>query len=294
MKSKDNRRHRPKNAIGVHNYQRRAKQKLIDYKGGKCEICGYRKDCPGAYHFHHIEPSKKSFTISQKCCMAFESLKKEVDKCQLLCANCHAETHDKIYAETRERARVEHEEYSKSRGRVKEIKCPTCNLCVIQTWADQKYCSNKCAKVYLRKVSRPLKNELSDLIKSKITWTSLGKKFNVTDNTVRKWAIQYGLEVPTYRKAIEDRYCDQCNKTFKPEHNNDPQKYCSLACYGLASRICIRPTKDELIALMASKSLIAIGEQFGVNWCTVRDWAIAYSIHSWQMATYSTASTNKV
>ena len=70
------------------------KHKLIEYKGGKCEKCGYNK-CDGALHFHHLDPTEKSFSISQINLgyITLEEITKEIDKCQLLCANCHAEIH---------------------------------------------------------------------------------------------------------------------------------------------------------------------------------------------------------
>jgi hypothetical protein len=40
-------------------WRRRIKQQLIQYKGGKCSVCGYDKDCPSAYEFHHRDPSTK-------------------------------------------------------------------------------------------------------------------------------------------------------------------------------------------------------------------------------------------
>lgn len=68
----------------------------IEYKGGKCEKCSYDK-CNRALIFHHINPKKKKFGISAKgITRSWEKLKKELDKCILLCANCHAELHDKI------------------------------------------------------------------------------------------------------------------------------------------------------------------------------------------------------
>lgn len=83
----------------LRNIKRIIKHKLIMYKGGKCEICGYDK-CEGALQFHHLNPQEKEFTISQvnlnESEFSFENLLKEVDKCQLLCANCHAEQHYKI------------------------------------------------------------------------------------------------------------------------------------------------------------------------------------------------------
>lgn len=75
--------------------KRREKIKLlaIEYKGGKCEICSYNK-CQQALEFHHIDPDKKDFGIGEKgYTRSIESVKKEVDKCILVCANCHREIH---------------------------------------------------------------------------------------------------------------------------------------------------------------------------------------------------------
>lgn len=72
---------------------RRVKVLLVEYKGGKCEDCGYNK-CVEALQFHHIDPSKKNFGIATKMySLALETLKKEVDQCRLICANCHFEAH---------------------------------------------------------------------------------------------------------------------------------------------------------------------------------------------------------
>ena len=72
-------------------YRRAVKRNLIEYKGGKCQICGYNR-CQEALEFHHLDPQEKDFTISGGT-KSFESLKPEVDKCMLLCANCHREIH---------------------------------------------------------------------------------------------------------------------------------------------------------------------------------------------------------
>lgn len=69
------------------------KRQYVDYKGGKCSKCGYDK-CLKAMHFHHLDSSKKDFTISGSHTRAWHVIKEELDKCALLCANCHAETHD--------------------------------------------------------------------------------------------------------------------------------------------------------------------------------------------------------
>lgn len=73
------------------------KHKLISYKGGQCEKCGYNK-CEGALQFHHTDPAEKEFGIANINFGKYfnmQKLQNEVDKCQLLCANCHAEEHYK-------------------------------------------------------------------------------------------------------------------------------------------------------------------------------------------------------
>lgn len=62
-----------------------------------CSRCGYNK-CAGALHFHHIDPSEKEFMISKAFCrsMSKDKLDKELKKCILLCANCHAEIEEKV------------------------------------------------------------------------------------------------------------------------------------------------------------------------------------------------------
>lgn len=78
--------------------QRRFKQKCVDYKGGECQKCGYSK-CLGALHFHHRDPNTKITEISFLKSRKFESAKDELDKCDLLCAICHAEAHELVTLE---------------------------------------------------------------------------------------------------------------------------------------------------------------------------------------------------
>lgn len=71
------------------------KRQLVKYKGGKCEECGYDK-CIAALQFHHIDQETKDFDLSMKYnggSLNMQELYDEVDKCKMLCANCHAEKH---------------------------------------------------------------------------------------------------------------------------------------------------------------------------------------------------------
>jgi 5-methylcytosine-specific restriction endonuclease McrA len=72
--------------------QRAVKQKAVNYLGGKCIVCNYDKHI-GALEFHHVNPEEKEFSIGQVKLSSFERMRTELDKCVILCANCHREFH---------------------------------------------------------------------------------------------------------------------------------------------------------------------------------------------------------
>lgn len=71
---------------------RAMKSRMVQYLGGKC------LDCGGVFHdmvydFHHLDPSQKDFALSSARNNSWETIKPELDKCVLLCANCHRIRH---------------------------------------------------------------------------------------------------------------------------------------------------------------------------------------------------------
>jgi hypothetical protein len=70
--------------------QREKKAALVEYKGGKCCVCGYA-ECHRALDFHHT--GKKNFEISSRRDISLKKLKKEADNTILVCRNCHSEIH---------------------------------------------------------------------------------------------------------------------------------------------------------------------------------------------------------
>lgn len=73
-------------------HKQEIRQKAYEYLGGECAICGYNK-CWQALEFHHINPVEKKYKIADGFKRGWQSLKKELNKCMLLCRNCHAEVH---------------------------------------------------------------------------------------------------------------------------------------------------------------------------------------------------------
>jgi 5-methylcytosine-specific restriction endonuclease McrA len=71
--------------------RRSIKEKAIILKGGKCQICGYDR-YPGGLDFHHLDPSTKTFGIgSGGHSRSWQRVLEELEKCILVCANCHRE-----------------------------------------------------------------------------------------------------------------------------------------------------------------------------------------------------------
>ena len=76
--------------------RRKLRDMALLYGGGKCSICSYKRS-KRALVFHHLDPTKKDFGLSMRgLTRSWEKMRAELDKCVLLCANCHAEVHDSI------------------------------------------------------------------------------------------------------------------------------------------------------------------------------------------------------
>jgi len=197
------------NSCSTYNSKQMKRKMIIFYKGGKCGICGYDK-CPEALDFHHVNSDEKQFDISCGNGCSWERLKKEIDKCILVCCRCHREIHydyypdaflkeirdnqiqingtHPIFIETKNKFE---ENINKNKKQIVEMKCECGNI-FIQKYRKQKYCCLECSTKYRRKVTWPTKEELSELLKNS-TLVSISKKYGVSDNAVKKWAKSYNL-----------------------------------------------------------------------------------------------------
>ncbi len=81
------------NITAVKKRRKKLRQMALDMKGGKCMMCGYSRD-QTALDFHHLDEKSKEFGLSDRgLTRSWEKTKLEVEKCVLVCANCHREIH---------------------------------------------------------------------------------------------------------------------------------------------------------------------------------------------------------
>jgi hypothetical protein len=78
-------------------YKRKATRadKLIKERGNCCEDCGYNEE-PQILQFHHREPKEKESSPARMWTSSDEKVRKESEKCDILCPNCHAIRHLKM------------------------------------------------------------------------------------------------------------------------------------------------------------------------------------------------------
>lgn len=79
----------------VSNKKARKKNKHLvnTYKLNKgCSVCGYNK-CYAALDFHHVDEKKENISIMARQSYSWNNIQKEIDKCIVICSNCHRELH---------------------------------------------------------------------------------------------------------------------------------------------------------------------------------------------------------
>ncbi len=155
------------------------KRYMLELCGGKCCICGYNNNI-AALEFHHKKEKDKKYSGSHLLSLSQEKMIKELKKCILLCANCHREIHNPD-------CNLFNELVPQKKLIDKKIlptgKCPICKKNVYKT----KYCCVSHASIGNRKViNRPSKKQLkNELINNSMV--KIGKRYNVSDITVKKW-----------------------------------------------------------------------------------------------------------
>ena len=181
--------------------RQRLKERLVYVSGGKCQCCGYDK-CIQALEFHHLNPKEKDFTIAANTNIGWDTAKAEIQKCILVCANCHREIHSGLIDTNTLSSGIDNERIEEIDQLLYDLKHHSivyCKQCGIEISGRASYCSN-CAATARQKVERPDRNTLKQLIRD-LPFTTIAAHYGVTDNAIRKWCIGYKL--PNTKSAIK-------------------------------------------------------------------------------------------
>lgn len=177
------------------NYRRFVlKQKMVEYKGGKCIRCGYNKNLK-VLQFHHRNPEEKRFAIGGSHCRRWSVLKEELDKCDLLCSNCHIEVEDELVLANENSIKnywIENGMNGIPIQNKREI-----NLCVdCETVIDFK--AKRCVECnykHSEQIAWSSKEELERLVWEMPT-SEIAKQLNCSDNAIAKRCKKWNINKP--------------------------------------------------------------------------------------------------
>lgn len=145
---------------------------LLEYKCSECGITNWQNK-PISLQLDHINGNHNDNRIKNL---------------RLLCPNCHSQTY--TYA---------------GKNAIKYKRSSShCIICGKELKTHSTYCT-ECAKLNQRKTERPTREELKQMIRT-MSFTEIGKMYNVTDNAIRKWCVSYNL--PKTKKEIMN-YSDE-------------------------------------------------------------------------------------
>lgn len=187
-----------RNKWAVVDARRKLKARAIEYKGGKCERCGYNR-CHEALEFHHRDPAAKSFSISTGIYRRWDTLRRELDKCMMICANCHREEHHRERAEwMNEQAKIARE--SITRRPAARLPCHRCgrvtNVRKARAERAQRiFCSVRCSGTVARKFVWPRPERLRKLVWSAPA-TDVAARYGVTSTAIKRMCKKLGIDTP--------------------------------------------------------------------------------------------------
>ena len=147
-------------------------ENLKEYRCEKCKRTEWEGE-PIPLEVHHINGNHND---------------NRLENLQILCPNCHALT-DNYKGKNQERCKNKYSYVHTCSKCGKPLVSSSATLCI------------ECYAKSRRKVNRPSKEELFELIKTK-SFTEIGKIYNVSDNAIRKWCKAEGL--PYLRKDIKN------------------------------------------------------------------------------------------
>ena len=174
----------------VIDWRNRTKQRIVQSFENKCGVCGYNK-CNDSLDLHHVDPSKKEFSISKIRAnpASWTKIVNELRKCILVCANCHREIHNGItkIPENIIKFNEDFSDYKKTQEEDRKEKlyneCPVCKKLKFHT---QKSCSYQCAAKLARKYNWDQVDLKKLYIDEKMNMSQISKIIGCSDVAVKK------------------------------------------------------------------------------------------------------------
>ncbi len=182
------------------------KLKCIEYLGNKCKICEYNK-CIAALDFHHLDPKIKEFGIAKFRRYSFDKrVKKELDKCILVCCRCHREIHagmidcdgnklNSVFDNLK--ITIKNKRISTKKHFIFKVECKYCKKIFISVRSKNKkpkFCSRECVSDGQRKLT------IDKFTLEKLIWekpmTHIAKEFDVCDRAIGKRCKKLGIKIP--------------------------------------------------------------------------------------------------
>jgi len=165
-------------------YQNVLRLFLHEKAGGECSNC--KIDDKRVFVFHHIDKEDKQFAISKgissRWCV--KKVVKEVNKCSLLCENCHREHHNENEITIKKINITEKDVNIFLENHGKDKVCKNCNNMYKTTSLQNNFCKEKCEVEYKKKgLVNEYRKKCKDC-KKEIVVENKGK--NIAQNVILK------------------------------------------------------------------------------------------------------------
>lgn len=152
--------------------------------GGKCEICGYNKNI-AAIEFHHLNPQEKEFQIDIRKFANCElsKLEKELNKCMIVCSNCHRELHNEnlTFSEVQKLTKTSNKNsFNNKFG----TECPICGKRFPKI-NGKKFCSENCKLKAQGKDKYPSKIEVETTYSELKSWQKVADYYGLTRKIIQ-------------------------------------------------------------------------------------------------------------
>jgi hypothetical protein len=187
------------------------KEKLLKCMGDKCAVCQYDA-CKSALDFHHLDPSKKDFTLSTWKVKNWKKIIEEAKKCIILCARCHRELHAGYINLNNVKIVFDEDlckQFTENPGYTKKVKWDEVDIvgllknnsvkeiCVLLNISETVlYKKMRELKIQKNKENISMDKEKIQNLINDMPMVHVAKMFGITDNSLRKRCKKLGIILP--------------------------------------------------------------------------------------------------